>query len=165
MLELQYKNVVDIYNLRYDKNAKLHSIGDICASIEQHGFRVPMIYDNTLDAIIAGNGRSEALYQMYNNWLSNKSKPVPNGIKIEDDQWFAPVIYGGDAKTVQDAIAFLIDDNNLTVMGGDLTTGDISRMWDMDGYLELIRLSELQTVSVDGNDLRVLQQISDMSGS
>lgn len=128
--------IIDAYNLRWNRNAKRHDIGNLIQIIQRHGFRDPSAYDSALQAIVAGNGRIEAVYEMWKD-----KYPVPDGIYTENDMWYIPVLYGIDSKNIEHAIQYAIDHNNSTMMGGDFTPFDLARMWDAT-YTSL--LSELK---------------------
>ncbi len=94
----------------WDDNPKLHDIGGLIQSIELHGFGDPPKYDTKLEGLVYGNGRTEALERMHQEGMD-----PPRGIvKLEDDQWAVPIIFGVDAKSKEAAVAFAIDHNNLT---------------------------------------------------
>lgn len=156
-LRIEYKDIDWCFQHIYDKNDKLHDIGAIVLSIQKHGFRNPPIYDATLKGIIAGNGRIEALYQMWRT-----SYDLPEGIKLEGTMWQIPIIFGVDAKNVAQAVAYLLDDNNLTVMGGDFTAVDTMRMWG-ENYIELLLEAYGETVSIDLDDVKLMRQLADMT--
>lgn len=139
----------------WDRNPKQHDIGALVQSIQRYGFRDAAIYDATLKAIVAGNGRGEAL-----QWMLRQKMPPPRGVRVQNGEWYVPVQMGVDARTAQEAESFGVDHNNLTMLGGDFTALEISKMWNDVKYLEL--LGELSTtnllpVSVGAEELRVLQ--------
>lgn len=139
--------------LVWDKNPKLHTIGDIIESITKNGFRDPPSYDATLDALVEGNGRATAL-----NMMSKGGYSVPRGIMYDDNgDWYMPVNFGINAITRNQAIAYAIDHNNLTMAGGDFTSYDMSRMWSGEEYKEL--LSGL----ADANEPPVSLDLQDIS--
>jgi len=159
-LTLKYEPLDKMLQSRYEFNAKAHDIGALMMSITQHGFRDPIGWDNTLNAIIDGNGRTEALWQLYLQWTKDVAA-IPAGIQVNDGgMWEIPVISGVDAIDVKAAIAFLIDVNNLTMMGGDFTALDMSRAWD-DNYLALLQQSLGKTISVDENDYLLMLKLRD----
>lgn len=119
---------------RWDENPKRHDLDALARSIEQHGFGDPPKYDATLGALVYGNGRSEALERM-----RQEGKAPPRGVlRLEDGEWAMPVIFGVDAKSRAAAVAFAIDHNNLTLMGGGLGATDILAIWDESRLLKLL---------------------------
>ena len=114
---------------RWDENPKRHALGALAQSIETHGFGDPPKYDATLDALVYGNGRTEALEQM-----RTSGKQPPRGIAVQEDgEWAVPVIFGVDAESKAAAVAFAIDHNHLTLLGGDLGFADLLQIWDESG--------------------------------
>ena len=119
---------------RWDDNPKLHDIDALIRSIELHGFGDPPKYDARLDGLVYGNGRTEALERM-----RQEGKQPPRGIlKLEDDQWAVPVIFGVDAKSKAAAVAFAIDHNNLGLLGGNLGFTDLISIWDEEGLQKVL---------------------------
>lgn len=131
-LELKY---IPLHQARrWDSNPKRHSIDALIRSIETHGFGDPPKFDSALDALVYGNGRTEALEQM-----RQAGKEPPRGIGIlEDGTWCLPVIFGVDAASRAAAVAFAIDHNNLTLLGGNLKLEDLLGIWDEEGLREIL---------------------------
>jgi len=137
-------------------NSKKHDIGAIIESIESYGFRDPPTYDAQLEALVEGNGRTEAL-----DIMRRQEHEVPRGILInkETGDWCIPVLFGIDATSQAMAQRYAIDHNNITMLGGDLTVFDIEKMWDRDKYISILQdLSDNDRlpVSVDPEDLQLL---------
>lgn len=123
-LELRYIPLAQAR--RWDQNPKVHSIDALVRSIETHGYGDPAKFDATLDALVYGNGRTAALEKM-----KADGKEPPRGIGVTDDgDWAVPAIFGVDAKSRAAAVAFAIDHNNLTMMGGGLAVEDLLQIWD-----------------------------------
>lgn len=119
---------------RWDANPKRHDMGALMQSIERHGFGDPPKFDATLGALVYGNGRTEALERM-----RAEGKAPPRGIAVlEDGQWAVPVIFGVDAVSRAAAVAFAIDHNNLTLLGGDLGFTDLLSIWDEAGLQKVL---------------------------
>lgn len=111
---------------RWDDNPKRHDLEALVRSIETHGFGDPPKYDATLGALVYGNGRAEALERMH-----RAGKEPPRGIGVaEDGSWAVPVIFGVDAVSRAAAVAFAIDHNQLTLLGGGLAVEDLLQIWD-----------------------------------
>jgi hypothetical protein len=149
--------VSEAYNLLWERNPKLHKIGDLVTSIEKYGFQEAPKYDSTLNAIKSGNGRVEALFQM-----ERGGHDLPRGLgRLKDTgEWVMPVMVGTDAESAALARQFAIDANNLMLSGGDFTALDMARLWDQKEYLSVLsELAEMEAglpVSVDGDDLDAL---------
>ena len=119
---------------RWDENPKRHDLDRLVLSIETHGFGDPPKFDATLGALVYGNGRAEALERMRDD-----GKPPPRGIEVtEDGEWVVPVIFGVDAESHAAAVAFAVDHNNLTLLGGDLDFTDLLQIWDEEGLQRVL---------------------------
>lgn len=119
---------------RWDQNPKRHDLDALVRSIETHGFGDPPKYDSTLGALVYGNGRTEALERM-----RQAGKEPPRGIGVaEDGDWAVPVIFGCDAGSKAAAVAFAIDHNNLTLLGGGLGVEDLLQIWDEEGLQRVL---------------------------
>ncbi len=126
-LELRYLPLAQ--TRRWHENPKIHDIEALIRSIATHGFGDPAKFDATLGAIIYGNGRLEALQRMH-----QEGHGPPRGIGLaEDGDWAVPVIFGVDAESQAAAVAFAIDHNNLTLLGGELGFADLLQIWDEEG--------------------------------
>jgi hypothetical protein len=142
---------------RWDQNPKRHDLDALVRSIETHGFGDPPKLDSTLDALVYGNGRTEALERM-----RQAGKEPPRGIGVaEDGDWAVPVIFGVDAESRAAAVAFAIDHNNLTMLGGGLGVEDLLQVWDEEGLQRV--LGEIPDAgallaSLDASDLDALLQ-------
>jgi hypothetical protein len=147
--------VRDAFDLLWVDNPKLHDIGELVSSIKKYGFKPPPQYDGTLEAIVDGNGRTEALA-----WMENQDEELPDGLAIHEATgvWAMPVLVGNDAKSVEFAKAYAVDANNLTLSGGDLTLWDKARLWDAEYSNVLLDLAQRDTLplTVDGDDLDAL---------
>lgn len=139
----------------WDRNPKRHSIGDLDASFDRYGFKMPPRYEPHINGqgqggIGAGNGRIKTLMMR-----RDQNRPPPRGILVRDDQWLVPILFGVDADSQAAAEAFGIDDNNLTLSGGDFTAFDMSRLWSADytDILASLALSSSLPITVDGDGL------------
>lgn len=132
----------------WSENPKKHDLELLIESIGKHGFQNPPKFDKTLDGIIAGNGRIAALLQMKERGL-----PLPTGIQSVDNEWYIPVVYGNDFSNTPQAIGYALDDNNITLLGGDFR--DTTILWDVDRYMELIKQADGVSIS----DVELLMQV------
>ena len=156
MLSIEYKRLDEINII--NNNPKKHNLGVIEDSIYEHGFRVPLVYDHTVNAVLSGNGRAECLNRM----MLNK-KRVPDGIKIDyDGMWLIPVVVGIDSADREAAEAFLIDDNNSVLIGGDFTGVDTLKLWG-DGYLQLLSGAINSVKSVTLEELDLIEKIREVN--
>ncbi len=139
----------------WDDNPKKHDIGALIHSIELHGFGDPPKYDSSLNGLVYGNGRTEAL-----QLIKQEGKEPPRGIlKLEDGEWAVPVVFGVDAESKAAAISFAIDHNNLTLLGGNLGFSELLAMWDEEGLQRVLAdvpdAGEL-LASLDADDVAAL---------
>lgn len=127
-------------------NPKLHDISSVMQSIQKYGFQELPKYDDTVGWIKAGNGRIEALSEMERakDESGNPVYDVPRGLAVDSTgRWVMPIVTGTDAKDKNEALSYLVDSNNLTMMGGNFGALDLSKMWDVNEYNAiLLRLAE-----------------------
>lgn len=132
-LELRYIPLTQAS--RWDDNPKKHDIGALIRSIEIHGFGDPPKFDAKLGGLVYGNGRTEAL-----EVIKADGRPAPRGIAVDKTgEWAIPVIFGVDAESKAAAVAFAIDHNNLTLLGGDLGFTDMLAIWDEEGLQSVLQ--------------------------
>lgn len=139
---IEWVRITEAINLLWADNPKLHDIGSIFDSLRKYGIQELPKYDNNLTnvrggkgAIKAGNGRIEALYQMY-----LQKEPVPRGVAYDKNsgEWVIPVIFGVDAESEEIASAYAIDSNNLVLSGGDYNFTEIAKLWNPKDYYNII---------------------------
>ena len=139
---------------RWKRNPKRHDMGTLVAAIERYGFVDPPKWDETLGALVYGNGRDEAL-----EWMHRQGRPAPRGIRVDEaGRWLVPIKFGVDAVSPQEAEALAIDHNNLTMAGGDFTAWDMARMWDAS-YTEILaglQVDDALPLSLDNDSLAAL---------
>lgn len=157
--------VQDAVKLLSPHNPKLHDIGAIMQSINKYGFIEPSKYDATTGWVVAGNGRIEALAAMEKATKNNGENiepayQLPRGLAIsQQGQWAMPLLMGTDAVNENEAKAYLLDSNNLTMLGGDYTPYEISKMWDVNQYNKLLQELAAEntfSVSMDRNDVQIM---------
>ena len=160
---IEWIKVSDAFKLIYEKNQKLHDIGALCQSIEKHGWQELPKYDHALGAIKAGNGRIEAAFAMERDGRYK----VPRGMATDKSgAWCIPILVGVDARSKEQAIAYLIDSNNLVMSGGNFTMLDMSRMWNAEGYLDLLRSADAEMLlSMQHSDIDALASMLASSSS
>lgn len=153
--QLQLRGIALDDLLRWAENPKRHDLQRIEDSIETHGFGDPPKFDATLGALVYGNGRIEALERM-----RSKGKSPPRGIReTEEDDWVVPVIFGVDAESKGQAVAFALDHNNISLLGGDLGFTDILQIWDEAGLQAVLEETPDAAdllVSLDRQDIDAL---------
>lgn len=141
-ISLEYWRLEKCESLKWEDNPRnnRHDIGTLCSSIERHGFRDPCEFDDTLEAFTAGHGRIEACRGLQLRGKNKQSKQwPPKYIQADlDGEWKIPVLVGAAADSRNDAIAYLIDNNNIGMLGGDFTPWDLSKLYDQERYAELL---------------------------
>ena len=142
----------------FDRNAKKHDLGKIADSLRKYGVKTAIKWEVKLNdgagGVVAGNGRVEAL-----RWMQQNGESPPKGIAIDDSgNWCVPVLFGNDSESEIQARAYAIDDNALTMVGGDFTALDISGMYDDNLLDELRSLADAQEsmIGFDGDDIDLL---------
>lgn len=130
-LRLEYVRLSDA--VLWDDNPKGHDLPSIILSIEEHGFRDPPEFDGTLDAIVAGNGRTTALQMM-----KSRGDIPPLHIDIENseagqlsEEWLMPMIFGADSESQEAARKYAVDHNLLTMGVPHITAEQVSEMFDV----------------------------------
>lgn len=104
--------------------------------------------------LVAGHGRIEALRA-----LKVQGGAPPKNVRYADGKWFAPILRGNAFESDEQATAYLVDANNLTLAGGEMTALDMAAIWDMDGYAQLLAglaTHDALPVTVDGDDLDLI---------
>ncbi|HLO51389.1 MAG TPA: DNA methyltransferase [Kamptonema sp.] len=149
----------------FDNNAKLHNLDQIIESIARYGFKSAAKWESTLNGgrggIVAGNGRVEALRVM-----EERGDELPIGIAqdTETGEWCVPVLFGVEASSEAIARAYALDDNNLTLLGGDFAVADLMKLYDQELLLsELEELSKYDEVPVsigEANLEKLLNQLA-----
>lgn len=99
----------------WPRNPKLHADAEIDESFERFGFVAPAIRDERTQRLVAGHGRLERLIA----WR-DMGKPAPKRIEVrdEDGAWLMPVVCGVAFDNEQEAEAYLLADNQITMLRG-----------------------------------------------
>jgi hypothetical protein len=99
----------------WPRNPKLHADAEIDESFERFGFVAPAIRDERTQRLVAGHGRLERLIA----WR-DMGKPAPKRIEVRDDDgaWLMPVVCGVAFDNEQEAEAYLLADNQITMLRG-----------------------------------------------
>ncbi len=110
------------------RNPKKHVIDAVISSMTRFGYTSPMIINDRTGNLVSGHGR----------WASlRKAKAAgelpPARVKVINGEWFVPVVRGICFENETEAEAYLLADNQTTILGG----------WN-DGELQNI-LKELAT--------------------
>jgi hypothetical protein len=107
-------------------------------------------------AIVEGNGRLELLCQ-----LKEGNHPAPKGIRVDKDGgWHVPCVFGVDAESEEEAIAYSVSHNLSPLWGSSFTWLDQSRLFDEDALKDQLTglydvAPESLPIGLDGDDLRL----------
>ncbi|MGH9783856.1 MAG: hypothetical protein ACRD88_06680, partial [Terriglobia bacterium] len=105
------------------RNPKKHQIETVLTSMGRFGFVAPMILDERTGRLVAGHGRLESLRK-----AKGAGKTPPDRIRVKNGDWLVPVVRGVAFADDREAEAYLLADNETTILGG----------WDDDELKEII---------------------------
>jgi DNA modification methylase len=105
------------------RNPKSHQVETVLASMERFGYVAPMILDERSRRLVAGHGRLESLKR-----AKRAGQKPPDRIRVEGDEWLVPVVRGVTFTDDREAEAYLLADNQTTILGG----------WNDDELKEII---------------------------
>ncbi|MEG4149603.1 DNA methyltransferase, partial [Microcoleus sp. Pol12B5] len=149
----------------FDNNAKLHNLDQSIESIARYGFKSAAKWESTLNGgrggIVAGNGRVEALRVM-----EERGDDLPIGIAqdTETGEWCLPVLFGVEASSEVIARAYALDDNNLTLLGGNFAVADLMKLYDQELLLsELEELSKYDEIPVSIGESNLEELLSQLA--
>jgi len=94
------------------RNPQGHDLATLKASYERFGYTIPVLWCERKQAIAAGHGRVELLLAM-----RDAGEPMPDGITKAKGDWLVPVERGWASKDDAEFEAYLLADNQLTVLG------------------------------------------------
>lgn len=96
------------------RNPKKHDEPNLDRSLGRFGFTEPLILDERTQRLVAGHGRLQALKR-----LRQAGKEPPEGVEQgAAGQWLVPVSRGWSSRSDDDAEAYLLASNQLTIGGG-----------------------------------------------
>ena len=81
--------------------------------MSRFGYVSPMILDERTGRLVAGHGRLESLCK-----AKSEGKGPPDRIRVKEGDWLVPVVRGIAFTDDREAEAFLLTDNQTTVLGG-----------------------------------------------
>lgn len=117
---IEYVPVQDI--LGAARNPKAHAEADLDKSVGRFGYTEPVLMDERTGRLVAGHGRVAALIR-----LKAKGDGPPDGVVEKGGSWTIPVVRGWASRSDQEADAYLLASNQLTIAGG-WVTGDLVQM-------------------------------------
>jgi DNA modification methylase len=95
------------------RNPKRHEIETVFASMERFGYVAPMILNEGTGRLVAGHGRLSSLRK-----AKKQGKNPPSRIQVVNGEWLVPVIRGVSFADDREAEAYLLADNQSTILGG-----------------------------------------------
>ena len=95
------------------RNPKKHQIDTVLASMGRFGYVAPMILEERTGRLVAGHGRLESLKR-----AEAKGNKPPDRIRVENGDWLVPVVRGVAFADDTEAEAYLLADNQTTILGG-----------------------------------------------
>jgi DNA modification methylase len=98
---------------RAKRNPKKHEVDTLLASMQRFGFINPMILDERTGRLVCGHGRLESLLK-----AKSEGREPPDHIRLEKGDWCVPVYRGIAFADDREAQAFLLADNQTTIVGG-----------------------------------------------
>lgn len=94
-------------------NPKLHATQDIRESFSRFGFVAPIIMDDKTGQLVAGHGRVDSLALD-----KQEGKKPPERVIAKNGEWLVPVVRGVSFDDPNEATAYVLADNQLTILGG-----------------------------------------------
>lgn len=111
-IRIEYISIDEV--AKWPRNPKLHADTELDESFERFGFVAPAIRDDKTKRLVAGHGRLERLI----TWR-DQGKLAPKRIDVAPDgKWLMPVVCGVSFDNVQEAEAYLLADNQITMSRG-----------------------------------------------
>jgi hypothetical protein len=95
------------------RNPKRHQIETVRASMGRFGYVPPMILNERTGRLVAGHGRLESLRKAKAEGIA-----PPTRIRIHNGDWLVPVVRGVAFADDREAEAYLLADNQTTILGG-----------------------------------------------
>lgn len=158
-IAIHYVSLDDLKDTFLDGNSKKHDTDKIIESIRRYGFRDPIAFDANLNdgngGIIEGNGRLESLIEMKSQHMN-----LPRGLK---EGWKVPVIFGVNATSEAEAVAFSVEHNWSVIWGSEIDLEQVASMFDDQALQEQLKMLDRQNslpLSLD-NNLNELLEILD----
>jgi hypothetical protein len=111
VLRLEYVALRELQ--RWPRNPKQHDEVSVAASIARFGYIQPAVIDEGTGRLVAGHGRLDALCNM-----RDRGEDPPARILVVGNDWQMPVLRGVAFKDEHEAEAFLLADNQTTILGG-----------------------------------------------
>ena len=105
------------------RNPKKHQLQTVLESMGRFGYVAPMILDERTGRLVAGHGRLDSLRK-----AKGEGKEPPGRIRKSKGDWLVPVVRGVRFDSEREAEAYLLADNQTTMLGG----------WDDEGLKQIL---------------------------
>jgi len=105
-LRIETMAVADCVSRFEPRNARVHDLPTIKASIRESGFVSPPMLNEATGRFVFGHGRLQALYEM-----EQASESLPSRVTDKGGQWRVPVLRGLSFDSQRDALRYLVADN------------------------------------------------------
>jgi hypothetical protein len=99
--------------LRAPRNAKKHDVAALRQSMERWGFTQPLAINEATGRLVEGHGRLDVLQS-----LKAEGVKAPARVTVKKSEWYVPVVRGLSFASEQEAEAYLVAANQLTIAGG-----------------------------------------------
>ena len=159
-IAIHYVSLDDLQDTFLDGNSKKHDTSKLIESIRRYGFKDPIAFDPSLNGgsggIIEGNGRLESLIEIRNQGLN-----LPRGLK---EGWLVPVLFGVNASSEAEAIAFSVEHNWSVLWGSDLESTQITSIFDdsaLKEQLEWLDAENSLPLSIEDNLDELLEKLEE----
>ena len=110
-LQIEYVSMFEL--MKWPQNPKDHDLGELHGSIQEFGFRKPIVVNRNNKQIEAGHGRLDTLMQKFNAGEAPPKYIILNEAKKE---WLVPVVWMDDDELTQ--YRYSLADNRLQDKGG-----------------------------------------------
>lgn len=131
----------------WPKNPKIHDESGLAGSINRHGVCTALLLDERTQLLVAGEGRLTDLRRR-----KEKGERPPLRVVEHEGEWYVPVIRGVSFETAEQAEAYLLADNQLTMAGG----WDEAGIADMLGNWGAVDEESLQGTGFEASDVAEL---------
>lgn len=129
-MRIEYVPLAEIAT--WDRNPKDHDLPGLAASFERWGMTQPIVRDEATGRLVAGHGRLEVLAEKKANGEDPPARVTTNG-----KDWLIPVVCGVAFESEHEAEAYLLADNQLSIVGGwkEEELADLLREHAPDGLI------------------------------
>src|ERR1051325_8240659 len=110
-LRVEYRSIDSIQPA--NRNPKRHKLDTLVASMQRFGYNSPIVVDGRTGRLVAGHGRLESLLK-----AKAEGRKPPERILVEGSDWLVPVLIGVSFADEREAEAYLLADNQSTIVGG-----------------------------------------------